>query len=265
MASPRRIVSRQHPIVQRCRELAAGRGDDGSVLLDGEHQIADALRAGVSIEAVIGTGDHLNLMARIGHTGAEVYEGTPAVLDAASPVRATSGVVAIAAWAPADLDGALDGHQWPAIGLVDVQDPGNVGAVIRSADAFGGAPVLALGRTAHPGGWKALRGAMGSSFRVPVSRGPADDAFRLARSKRVRIAATVPAGGTPLAKVDWRTPTLVLLGHEGIGLPPEVVASADLRLTVPMRARVDSLNVAATAAVILYEARRSDAAAGDAR
>ena len=264
MTAPRRIASRQHPIVQRCRELAAGRGDEESVLLDGEHLIADALRAAVAIDAVLGTGDHLDLMARTGQTGAEVYEGTPAVLDAASPVRATSGIVAIARWAPTDLDGAFDGSQWPAIGLVDVQDPGNVGAVIRSADAFGGAPVLALGRTAHPGGWKALRGAMGSSFRVPVSRGPADEAIRIARRQRVRIAATVPAGGTTIARVDWRTPTLVLLGHEGIGLPPELVDGADLRVTVPMRARVNSLNVAATAAVILYEARRGDAAAGDA-
>jgi TrmH family RNA methyltransferase len=256
MVSPRRIASRQHPLVQRCREVAAGRGDDASVLLDGEHLIADALRAGVSIDAVLGTGDHLDLMARLGNAGAAVYEGTPAVLDAASPVRATSGIVAIATWAPSDPGDAFQDDRWPAIGLVDVQDPGNVGAVIRSADAFGGVPVLALDRTADPGGWKALRGAMGSSFRVRVARGAADEALRLARSKNIRIAATVPAGGTSLTNVDWRTPTLVLLGHEGIGLPPALVESSHVRLSVPMRARVNSLNVAATAAVILYEAHR---------
>jgi TrmH family RNA methyltransferase len=256
VTSARRIASRQHPLVRRCRDLAAGRGDQASVLLDGEHLIADALDAGVRIEAVLGTGDHLALMTRIAAAGAEIFEGTPAVLDAASPVRVTSGIVAIAAWAPTDLGHAFDANRWPAIGLVDVQDPGNVGAAIRSADALGGAPVLALGRTAHPGGWKAMRGAMGSSFRVPVSRGPAGEALLLARSRRIRIAATVPSGGTPLTVVDWTTPTLVLLGHEGVGLPPNLVEAADLRLTVPLRARVNSLNVAATAAVILYEAAR---------
>jgi TrmH family RNA methyltransferase len=254
----RRLSSRQHPLVKRCRELAAGRADDaGMVLLDGEHLITDALAAGIRIEAALGTGDHLELLSRIENAGAEVFEGTPAVLDAASPVRATSGIVAVAAWAPADLGHAFGGGVWPAIGLVDVQEPGNVGAVIRSADAFGGAPVLALGRTAHPGGWKALRGAMGSSFRVPVSRGAAAEALRLATTRHIRIAATVPAGGTPLRLIDWSAPTLVLLGHEGIGLPPNLVDGADLRLTVPMRANVNSLNVAAAAAVILYEARRS--------
>lgn len=259
MSSPRRISSRQHDIVQRCRELAAGGGDGAAVLLDGEHLIADALDADVPIEAVLGTADHVALMDRLAQVTEDVYEGTPTVLDAASPVRTTSGIVAIARWTPAPLAAAFDARRWPAIALVDVQDPGNVGAVIRSADAFGGAPVLALGQTAHPGGWKALRGAMGSSFRVAVVRGSVAEALLIASSRRIRIAATVTDGGTPLRLVDWDKPTLVLLGHEGTGLPPNLVERADLRLTVPMRARVNSLNVAATAAVILYEAQRSTA------
>lgn len=258
MTSARRIASRQHPIVQRCRELAAGGADNADVLLDGEHLISDALDAGVAISAVVGTRDHATLVSRAVESGADAYEGTSAVLDAASPVRSTSGIVAIATWAPGALRTAFDAGRWPAIGLVDVQDPGNVGAVIRSADAFGGTPVLALGQTAHPGGWKALRGAMGSSFRVPVARGSAAEALLMASSRRIRIAATVPGGGTPLRLVDWDKPTLVLLGHEGIGLPPNLVEGADLRLTVPMRPNVNSLNVAAAAAVILYEAQRSN-------
>ena len=233
------------------------------MLLDGEHLIADAAEAGVRLEAVVATGDHAELMSRLRANGVEVFEGTPAVLDAASPVRATSGIVALAAWTPANLGDVLDLRRWPTLGLVDVQDPGNVGAVIRSADAFGGVPVLALGRTADPGGWKALRGAMGSTFRLPIARDAADSAIQLARARGARVAATVPASGTAPEDVNWRQPTLLLLGSEGLGLPPHIVDAADLRVTIPMRPRVRSLNVAATAAVILYEAdRRRGSAAG---
>ena len=265
MTSPPRITSRQHPVVRRAREIAAGREDGSSVLLDGEHLIDDAIEMGVHLESVIATGDHAELMGRLRTTGIDVFEGTPAVLDAASPVRATSGIVAIAAWAPANLSDVLDRDHWPVIGLVDVQDPGNVGAIIRSADAFGGMAVLALGRTADPGGWKALRGAMGSTFRVPIARDAADSAIQLAHARGARVAATVPAGGTAPAKIDWRQPTLLLLGSEGLGLPLEIVDAADLRVTIPMRPRVSSLNVAATAAVILYEAHRASSAGNHSR
>jgi TrmH family RNA methyltransferase len=142
------------------------------------------------------------------------------------------------------------------LGLVDVQDPGNVGSAIRSSHGLGATGVLALGSTADPGGWKALRGAMGSTFRIPIACGSLDEGLRAARALGVQILATTSASADPIDQADLTRPTLVLLGNEGAGLPHHVADLATGRVTVPMRSGVDSLNVAVTAAVILYEARR---------
>jgi RNA methyltransferase, TrmH family len=251
-----RITSRQHPVVQRFRRLAMNRRQEPGALIDGEHLVGEALAAGVPIGVLLTDGRASALEDRARKAGAAVYVGTPAVLEAASPVRTTSGIVGIATWQPADLRETLARAPALVIGLVDVQDPGNVGAAIRSADALGATGVAVLDRTADPGGWRALRGAMGSTFHLPVARGSTAEALQEASRARVAVAATVADSGEPVESADLRRPILVLIGNEGAGLPADVVGNADLRLTVPMRAGVDSLNVAVTAALILYEARR---------
>jgi tRNA G18 (ribose-2'-O)-methylase SpoU len=97
---------------------------------------------------------------------------------------------------------------------------------------------------------------MGSTFRLPVARQPIDDALQAARETGVRVFAAVPRGGTPLRECDLRGPAAILLGGEGGGLPAMWLDAADVRLTIPMRGQVDSLNVAIAAALILYEASR---------
>lgn len=204
-------------------------------------------------------GRHEAVAQRARQAGAAVYEATASVLEAASPVRTPSGIVAIARWSTAAPEAVFSHAPALALALVEVQDPGNVGSVIRGADAFGATGVVALGGTANPAGWKALRGAMGSTFRVPVARGDVDDVVRLARARGVRVIATALGTGTPIDAIDWRAPALVLLGSEGAGVPSTLLEHADVRATIPMRPGVDSLNVAATAAIILYEARRQRA------
>ena len=137
-----------------------------------------------------------------------------------------------------------------------MQDPGNVGSVIRSADALGASAVVAAGATADPGGWRALRAAMGSTFRVPVCRATVDALFDAARASQARIVATTVGDGEPLDGLRLDGPAVVLLGNEGAGLPQAVIQRADARVRVPMRAGVNSLNVAVTAALILYAAGR---------
>jgi TrmH family RNA methyltransferase len=132
--------------------------------------------------------------------------------------------------------------------------------VIRSADALSGTGVLAIDETANPGGWRALRGAMGSTFRTPVSRATLDEAVAAARQRHVRIVATSSDAKTPIDRVDFRQPTLILVGNEGAGLPAHVVDHADEMTSVPMKAGVESMNVAVTSALLLYEARRQRAA-----
>jgi tRNA G18 (ribose-2'-O)-methylase SpoU len=122
--------------------------------------------------------------------------------------------------------------------------------VVRSADAFGAA-VFTLDGSAAPGSWKALRGAMGSTFRVPVARAADDEALAWAQHTGRRVAAAVPRGGVPPeAAVDG--PLLLLLGREGTGLDAALVRRAAVHITIPMRAGVDSLNVGVTAAILLW-------------
>jgi RNA methyltransferase, TrmH family len=230
------------------------------VLLDGGHLITEALGSAVPIEVLLTTdGGASELATRAQAAGATVYLCSPAVLELASPVHTSSGVVAIASWEPAAAPALFARTPPLVLGLVDVQDPGNTGSAIRSADALGATGVAILDRTADPGGWRALRGAMGSTFHLPVARVSSDELFEEARRAGVTIAATVASGGEPADAVDLRSPLLVLLGNEGAGLADSLVATADLKVSVPMRQGVESLNVAVTAALVLYEARRQRA------
>lgn len=259
MSAPRNITSRRHPLVLACRKIASGRGDRGEILLDGEHLVDEALAARVRVRDVLVRKADAELGRRAEAAGAHVHAVTQDVIDAASPVRTPSGVVAIAEWQPQSLTEALRSATGLVIVLVDVQDPGNVGSVIRSADALGASAVVAAGATADPAGWRALRAAMGSTFRVPVCRADVDVLFDEARARRARIVATTVGDGEPLDRLRLDGPAIVLLGNEGAGLPDAVVRRADARVHVPMRAGVNSLNVAVTAALILYAAGRPHA------
>lgn len=258
------ISSRHNPFVQQCRDLARRRGaGGGEVLLDGVHLLSDALAAGVPVAAAAApdafwqspVGDAL--ARALASAGALVYAASPAVIEAASPVKAPSGVVAIARWRPADVREVLQGEPALVVCAVHVQDPGNAGAIIRAAEAAGATGVVIADGSADPFGWKALRGSMGSAFRLPVAAGASAVAVcREARKRGLRLISTSPAGGSGLHDVDLTVPALVFVGGEGAGVPVEIEAAADVRLTIPMCEPVDSLNVAVAAGVILYEAHR---------
>jgi TrmH family RNA methyltransferase len=258
------ISSRHNPFVQQCRDLARRRGaGDGDVLLDGLHLLSDALAAKVPVtaaaasEAFWASPVGAPLAGALASAGAILYTASPAVLEASSPVKAPSGIVAIARWQPADLRQVLDAQPALVVGAVHVQDPGNTGAIIRAAEASGATGVIVTAGSADPYGWKALRGSMGSAFRLPVASGAHTGAVcREARERGVRIVATSPAGGRGLHEVDLTGPVLILVGGEGAGLPEDVRSSADDVLSIPMRPPVESLNVAVAAGVMLYEAHR---------
>lgn len=256
-----RLTRRQDAIVDRFRRAARRAPAEECVLLDGEHLIRDAVAAGVPIDVAIATHERWNelgdLLSAIQAQPAApaIYEAAPSVLDAASPVKTPSGIAALARWHPASIEQALDGPTPLVLGTVDVQDPGNFGAIVRSADALGATGVVALGASADPAGWKALRGAMGSAFRIPVAKAPIEDALAAAKAAGLRVYAAA-MDGVPLDQCDLTGPTLVLLGSEGLGLPPPALDAADDRIAIPMRAGVNSLNVAVSAALLLYEARR---------
>lgn len=258
------ISSRHNPIVKSFRACARANGD-GDVILEGSRLIHDALSAGVRLRTVaFGSGrvespdpDTRMLLAALRESGARVVSASPAVMAALSPVRTPSGVVAIAEYHPLPLERTLGSPPQLVLALVGLQDPGNVGAVIRAADAAGATGVIACEQTANPFGWKALRGAMGSTFRIPVAVSqPVAAVVAAARGQGLRVLCAAPRRGRSLHAMDLTRPTIVLLGGEGAGLDEDVERLADERLSIPMRDSVDSLNVAASAALIVYEAYR---------
>jgi len=264
------------------------------MLLDGVHLVADAIAAGAHVrEAAVAAASIddpvvRGLVNRLISGGVDVVSVAAPVMAALSGVRSSSAMVALAdrprlddsgvfrrvvpqlplrVGGPARV-GAAATHGNPAatarapliIVAVNVQDPGNVGAIIRVAEAGGAAGVMISGASADPFGWKALRGSMGSALRIPVIRrrtgaAPGADVDEL-RRLGFRIVATAPRGGRLLFDADLRGPTAILIGGEGPGLPPEILAAADERVSIPMEPPVESLNAAATAAVMVYEARR---------
>lgn len=259
-----RITSRQNPIVARFRALARGvERTAGSravdVLLDGAHLLEEALAARAEIEiAAFSDREPTDGLARaVTSAGGRTIVVADQVLAAMSPVRQHTGVVAIAKARAANVDELFAPSPALVVALAGVQDPGNVGTIVRTAAAFGATGVAATDDSADPFGWKALRGAMGGTFRVPVVPHAAlDDVVAQARESGCRVIAAVPRGGAPLTDADLRRPSAILLGAEGTGLDERLAASADERVTIPMAGTVESLNVAATAAILLYEAAR---------
>jgi len=256
----RRINSRQNPVVARYRD-AARRASD-ALLLDGVHLAAEALSAGIRVEHAavradaLGRSDVGDLVSRLQTAGAEIVIATSPVMDAISPVRSSSPVVALAARPTAGED-AVYRRRGVVLVAVDVQDPGNMGAIVRVAEAAGASGVVAAGTSADPFGWKALRGSMGSVLRVPVHADPdAAHAVATAKGRGCRVVATVPRGGVDLFAADLRPRVAVLIGGEGQGLAASLEGETLVDIAVPMQPPVESLNAAVAAALILYEVVR---------
>lgn len=256
-----RITSRQHAIVKAFRLVA--RGDKSRALLDGWHLLHEAVQAGIAIETIALSGEPamdrdaalVDRLRRRSDVSVVVVSAT--VMDAISPVRTPAGVVALARRPVVAVSQLLTPSPALVIVAIDIQDPGNAGAIVRSAEAGGATGVVFAGDTADAWGWKALRAAMGSTFRLPVfQQRDVHEAAELLRSRGVRSLATVPDGATPMHEADLRQPTALLIGAEGSGLAADVLSGADGELTIPMQRPVESLNVAVAAGVLVYEARR---------
>lgn len=253
------VSSRRHPVVQALRAARHGEGD--LALIDGWHLLQDAVAARLPISAVAVGPRSANpagqaVLASLADATTVIHVSAD-VLDAISPVRQPTGVVALAMPRRADLASLL--RQTPALVLVavDLQDPGNVGGVIRGAEAGGASGVLLVGDSADPWQWKALRAAMGSTFRLPVARhADAGAACTTLAAAGLRLLATSPHDGVPMSDSDLTAPCAILIGGEGAGLPGTLLERCDARITIPMAAPVESLNAAVAAAILVYEARR---------
>jgi TrmH family RNA methyltransferase len=254
------ITSRQHDIVRMYRRVA--RGDEALALIDGWHLLQEAAVSAIPIVEVAVVNRSLpaacqSLIDRATRTGARLVTVSASVMDALSPVRAPSGIVAIVRRRHASFASALVPAPALVVVAIGLQDPGNAGAVVRAAEAGGATGVILTGESADPWSWKALRAAMGSTFRLPVAVDPEPaHALRALREAGVQLMATTPRDGTSMYDSDLRAPTAVIFGGEGSGLDATWIDAADAILRVPMRPPVESLNVAVATALVVYEAAR---------
>lgn len=145
----------------------------------------------------------------------------------------------------------------PLVVAAGLQDPGNLGTILRSAEAFGAAGVFLTEGTVSPYNSKVLRGSAGSIFRLPILQIPSGELITLLRQHDVRMVATSSHKGTRLTEADWTLPLAIFIGNEGSGLPREIMHQMSGTLVIPQAAAVESLNAGVAASIVLYEAARN--------
>jgi TrmH family RNA methyltransferase len=265
MAPDEEIVrSRANPLFKRLRALKErGVRSEGELcLLEGPKLVDEALAAGVTIaEAVAATGAEkrpavATTLAALRACGVPIRWLTDKLVAALSEAETTQGLVALA-HRPVFEEEQLFGGVPLILVAVGIQNPGNIGALLRSAEAAGATGTYFTKGCADPGSWKALRGSMGSAFRVPQVRGlsPGEVLGRLEGQGVSALAATID-GETRYDEADLAAPVALVLGAEGAGLPPEVARRAAARLRIPLPWSVESLNVGVAAGLLLFEAAR---------
>jgi TrmH family RNA methyltransferase len=259
------MTGASHSSVKRYRELARkshNNGNERELLLDGPHLLAEARKSGLAIESAAFEHDAFSvptvrtLAEALVADGADVFIVSRKTLETMSPVRSPAGAVGIARRTLPSLADAIASANPLIVVAHDVQDPGNVGGIMRTAEAAGATAFITTAATADPLGWKALRGSMGSALRLPIARGEVADVLPALRAARIRTVALVPRAGQPLFTSDLREPSALILGSEGSGLPDDLLQQVDRRITIPMHGAVESLNVGVAAALVLYEAFR---------
>ena len=246
------LGSPANPLIKRVRRLARGRRRDPWFLLEGRKLVEAALDSGVEIEcAVVSSGRAADEVRALEKRGIEVVEATEKLFASVSSLESPEGILAVGR-RPARPVAELAGEGVVVVSA-GMQDPGNLGALARVAEAAGAKALVLLKGSADPFAPKALRGSMGSLLRLPVFE--IDDVEAL-RKRGFRLAALVPRGGVDFREADWKPPVALLLGREASGLDEVTVAASDLLVTIPMQGSVESLNVATAAALGLYEANR---------
>ncbi len=258
------MSSRDNRALKQFRAALRGSGltDEGLTAVEGPRMVAEALASGLEIIAVLcsASGEpHLAAMEKQLPTGVRLLRVPDRLFESVSDTQAPQGIAALLRPRMADFDAFTrpsSGHPLVVV-LVGVQDPGNAGTVIRTAEAFGASGAMLTAGSAHPWSPKAIRASAGSVLRLPVVHGiaPAVALVQLRMAGFATYAATLTGTSLPSA-ADLTAPVALLIGNEGTGLPPEVERSADATLRIPLAGAVHSLNAATAAAVLLYEAAR---------
>jgi RNA methyltransferase, TrmH family len=258
---PVRIVqSKQNSRFKELRRALArpGRMTEGLVGIEGPNLVEEALRAGVRISSVF-AGERMRQWVEALHLPPEcevlvMPSGFLASVLTTETPQLAAALVEPPDWTWAHLLGSRGQAAPLIIVLAELQDPGNLGTILRSAEAFGASGVLSLPGTVSAWNPKAVRASAGSVFRLPVLAVPAIEAFHHLREAGVKILATTSRGARPADLVDLSEPVALVIGNEGAGVPSELAAKAHESITIPCPGPVESLNAAVAASVLLYEA-----------
>ncbi len=235
-------------------------------LIEGIRMVEEALRDRLGVQQVIATPALARRHGRgiIGlaqERGVGILWISERLMDRLAEAATPQPVMARVALRERSDDDLLEGPEKLIVLCYRLQDPGNLGTIIRTAEAAGAAGVAVAESTVDPYHPRAVRASMGSILRLPVARtGESMGFLRKCREAGFRIAAMALNGDRTVYEADWSRPTVVLFGQEGAGIPADLLGSADLRVRIPMAEGVESLNVAVSAAVVLYEALRQRSA-----
>ena len=260
-----RPVTGRHNARLKELRMAFRRGEltpGGDCAIEGVKLIEEALRHAQRADAVFFAESARplaeKLLPQIGER-TETLILPNALFKSVVPSDAPQGVAALVklrAFSVAEIiERSADG---PLVVGAGLQDPGNLGTILRSAEAFGAAGVLLTEGTVSPYNPKVLRGSAGSIFRLPFARTGAGELIVQLRSRGVRLVATSSHKGTPPAEANWTLPVAIFIGNEGAGLPREILHQMDETVVIPQAKPVESLNAGVAASIVLYEAARKN-------
>ena len=258
----RRVASRQNALVKELRRaFTQDETSEGSIGVEGVRMLEEAIRSGLRFQAVFfsdaGLGHAARLLPQIG-SNVETLLLPDDVFGSAVSTETPQGVAALVKLRSARLDDVMEQlHSAPLLlGVAGIQDPGNLGTIIRSAEAFGARAVLLGEKTVSHANPKVVRASAGSLFREPLIRTKLAESVPLLKQRGVRILATSSHKGKPLHEANFTGASLVIVGNEGAGVPQELLTLADDRITIPHSERVESLNAGIATSILLYEASR---------
>lgn len=258
----RRVSSRQNALVKDLRK-ALSQGEptaEGYLAVEGLRMLEEAIRSGLRFQAVFfseaGSGHATRLLPQIG-SQVEVLLLPDEVFVNAVSTESPQGVAALVKLRPHKFEDLLESASDSLlVGVAGIQDPGNLGTIIRSAEAFGARAVLLGEKTVSLFNSKVVRGSAGSLFREPLLRVKLGESITALKQRGVRVLATSSHKGKPLHEADFTGAAMIVVGNEGAGVPQEILSLADELVTIPHSPRVESLNAGIAASILLYEAAR---------
>lgn len=259
----RRVSGRHNPRLKELRQ-AFRRGEltaEGECAIEGIKLVEEAIRSGQRLGGVFFSESAevltQKLLPQI-NARVETLLLPDSLFQSIVPSDSPQGVAALVRLRVASTEQILDrATHGPMVVAAGLQDPGNLGTILRSAEAFGAAGVFLTEGTASPYNSKVLRGSAGSIFRLPVVQIASAELIPLLRRRGTRLLATSSHKGTPLPDANWTLPLAVFIGNEGAGLSRDLMHQMDETIVIPQAAQVESLNAGVAASIVLYEAARA--------